>query len=229
MVDWGDWSRKKVFEEANWVYYLVCGGCAVGGIQPLVLSDQKTLCQHGQAGTAECFGEQGWCHTVDTCLCCTEHFAYPPAKGFPCCYCFGKKLAGEVKRENGSLLKGDVFDNENVMNTEAAAGYWLIYCLCGGVKCHKIGVNGQAIARQFKMLCCAGSSLCEKPCEGGVWCSQFSKFLCIWNECSMPPAPGGPTCAICTWKLNKDHDKASSDPPLKPVQADPAEVVVMNK
>jgi len=211
MVDFGDMSRKKVFEDTKWLMYACCGGEGIGAIQPLVLMDQKQLCIHGQSGTADCVGDQGLCAQMATELCFTMHCALPPAKGtYPCIIC--NKKIGE-KRSEGTTLNTEIFDIDKIMDTP----FWCIYCFCGGQGLNAPKAAGPCLAAQFKEFCCQGATICEEPVSDGVCCSQLGTCLCCWNECSMPPAAGNPKCAICTWKLNKDHGEADSSPPGKPV------------
>jgi hypothetical protein len=213
MVDFGEMTRKKVFEDTAWLFYCLCSGEGLGAISPLVMGDQKQLCCHSQSSTTDIVGEQGLCHTAETCICLTSHCALPPAKGTPTCVICNKRF-GTEKRDSGSELKSELFDIETLIDKP----FWCIYCFCFGNGINAPGAAGPFFAVQFKEFCCQGMEMLESPVVDGVCCSQLGTFLCCWNECSLPPAAGNPKCAICTWKLNKDHSEADDKPPGKPQQ-----------
>merc|ERR1712012_829409 len=108
---------------------------------------------------------------------------------------------------------GEIYKMEEVMEKP----FWLVYCCCAGQ-----GVSmpnnapGNCCAAQTKFLCCAQAQVCEDAIVDGIWCSQLGTFLCIWSECSLPPADGNPFLALCNQKYNKDHSKAKNKAPEKP-------------
>jgi len=213
MVDFGDMSRQKVFNDTHWLAYLLCGGEGIGPMTPLVLSDVKELCLHTQSGTDDFVGAQGVCHNVSSCICVSNHFAIPPAKDSPTCAICNKKF-GDKKRGSGSVMKGEVFNSETFFDKP----FWCVYCFCTGYAVHMPNATGKFIASQFKEFCCAGSTVLESPITDGIFFSMLGTFLCCWQECQMPPALGNPKVACCTWKLNKDHSQAPSNPPGAPEQ-----------
>lgn len=212
MTDFSEIAKQKIFNDTTWLAYLLCCGSGIGSFTPLVMSDQKQLCLHAQASTTDFGGEEGFCHRASTCICISDHCALPPAEGTPLCAICGKKFGGDDRAE-GSKLYGNTFDKEKLFGQ-----CWLVYCFCGGASVHKPGATGQFIAASFKQLCCGGSQILEAPVSNGVFCTNSSTFLCCWQECQMPPHPGNPKVAICTWKLNKDHSAASADAPGAPEQ-----------
>jgi hypothetical protein len=215
MVDFGDFSKKKVFEDTTWLLYIICEGCGVGGLQPWILADNKQLCIHSQSSLDEIMGDQGLCHQAQACLCISQHCALPPAKGTPMCVLCNKRF-GTEKRDSGSELKSELFNITDLIDKP----FWLGYCFCTGCGVNAPGALGPVCAAQFKEFCCAGMEQLEKPIgDGGILCTQLSTFFCCYNECQCPPAEGNPKCAICSWKLNKDHSKANANPPAKPLQA----------
>jgi len=74
-------DRAKMFNENTWLYYLLCSGCSIGPISPLIAADEKNLCIHETCTTVSIGGDDGLCYAMENCLCITEHFAIPPAKG----------------------------------------------------------------------------------------------------------------------------------------------------
>jgi len=213
MVDLSNLTRQKVFEETKWLGYFLCSGQGIGSMSPLCLDDTKELCLHSQSGTVELVGDQGCVHSFSTCVCISSHVALPPAKGSPTCAICNKKF-GDEKRAAGTQIVGDVFDDD----TFFANTFWCIYCFCYGQGVHKPKATGQLVAAQVKQLCCAGTTMLESPMVEGVACSQLGTSLCFWYEMQLPPAKGNPKCAICLWKMNKDHSEASNSPPGKPEQ-----------
>jgi hypothetical protein len=210
MVDFGEYTKKKVFEDTTWLAYLLCGGRGIGAVTPLVLSDVKQLCLHTQAGTAEIGGEQGLCNGASTCLCISEHFSIPPAQDtYPCIIC-GKEI-GE-KRTTGKVATEVVYKGDDLFKKP----FWVYYLFCLGCGVHK-PLNGMPlVGSQFKELCCAGSTQLESPKTNGVFCTTLGTFLCCWDECQMPPAADNPKLACCSWKLNKTHDNAPNSAPGAP-------------
>lgn len=218
MVDFGDFTVQKMYTDTHWIYYCLCEGCGVGGLSPMVLSDVKELCLHTQSGMDVPGGPQGFCHSAASCLCISSHCALPPAKGSYPCVCCGKEF-GAIRTE-GSEMAG-MFDHDNFMKTPT----WLIYFLCEGCGVHSPGATGQVIASQFKELCCAGATVLESPMSNGVLCSDLTTFLCIYEECAMPPRKGNPKLACCTKKMNSDHSEAPNQAPGKPEQIDVQEMM----
>jgi len=216
-MDLGDLSRQKVFKETWWLYYCCCAGEGCGNLSPLVLGDVKELCIHTQMGTTDCTGDQGLCAQIETMLCFTTQFALPPAKDTYTCVCCN--MNKKNPREKGTELKSEIFTMSEVMEKP----FWLIYCCCGGT-----GVNmpsnapgGYCCATQAKMLCCAQAQMCEDPVTkdrngNSIYCSELASFLCLWAECQLPPAAGGPVIACCNMKKNSDHSAADAEPPEKP-------------
>merc|ERR1711974_254997 len=111
----------------------------------------------------------------------------------------GKPLGGDKRGD------GTVYDPLSPLKIEQVMDdtFWIYYLFCMGCGVNKM--KGPLLQAQFKEFCCHGASGCEGISVSGVFCSQLSTFLCIWQECQLPPAPGNPCCAICTWKKNKDH------------------------
>jgi len=175
----------------------------------LIISDVKELCIHTQAGTADFAGPQGYCHNSSTCLCFSNHFALPPAAGtYPCVLCghpFGTK-----RTEGSTFLEGAVYKSKDKFFDK----FWCIYCFaCGDALHAPLGGGMPLIGSQFKEFCCSGATQLEGPISDGVFCSTLGNFLCCYEECRMPPAPGNPKCAVCTWKLNAEHKDASEEVP----------------
>jgi len=210
MVDFkaANLHRKRVFEDTKWLIYVICGGRGIGSPKPLVISDVKELCIHSQAGTSDIEGPQGYCHTASTCVCFSSHFAFPPATGtYPCILCnvpFGTK-----RTEGTTFLEGAVYPSKDKFFDK----WWLLYCFACGDAVHAPFKGAPLIGSQFKQFCCAGSTQLESPITEGVLCSTLGNFLCCFEECRMPPAPGGPKCACCTKKVNSDHKDASEEVP----------------
>jgi len=177
---------------------------------PLVAADAKNLCLHTKCGTATIGGDDGLCNAMANCICITEQFALPPAKGTPPCICFNKTF-GE-KRAAGVESKGGIFDISQVMDDT----FWVVYAFCGGWGINKM--KGPLIASEFKEICCAGSTRMVAPIEDGIFCSAVSTELCIWSEFQLPPAAGNPKCAICTWRLSKETATAAPKKDTLPPQ-----------
>jgi len=213
-----DLDRAKMFNENKWLYYMLCSGCSVGPMSPLIAADEKNLCIHGTCNTADIGGSDGFCYAMENCLCITEHFAIPPAKGTPPCICFNKWIG--ATRETGIESKQGLFDFDVFMKET----FWVYYLFCMGCGVNKL--KGPLIQAEFKELCCAGSSGMVSPVEDGIFCSAVSTELCAWTECQLPPAPGNPKCAICTWKLNKEPATAAPKKPGLPptTQAGPSQI-----
>jgi len=195
--------RKDIFENTKWCGYCLCQGCGIGDMSPLVAGDQKELCIRGSFSTTDISGENGFCNQMENCLCITEQCAFPPAKGTPPCMICNKKF-GADRGEGSTYAALTELKLEDVMSDT----FWIYYLFCMGCGVNKM--KGPKFAAQGKELCCQGSSNLEGLANEGVYCSQMETTLCIWQECRMPPAPGNPKCAICTWKLNKDHSAAGA-------------------
>eukprot|EP00929_Paragymnodinium_shiwhaense_P017359 TRINITY_DN1264_c0_g1_i2.p1 TRINITY_DN1264_c0_g1~~TRINITY_DN1264_c0_g1_i2.p1 ORF type:complete len:221 (-),score=62.69 TRINITY_DN1264_c0_g1_i2:279-941(-) len=202
-------DRATIFNDTKWCYYMLCSGCGIGPMSPLVASDEKMLCIHGTCSTANIGGEDGFCYQISNCLCISEHFAIPPAQGTPPCICFNKWIG--TTRETGQKSKTGIFDFDVFMKDT----FWIYYLFCMGVGINKM--KGPLIQAEFKEICCAGSSGMVPPVEDGIFCSQLNTMLCAWAECQMPPAPGNPKCAILTvFRLNKEKAVAAPKKPTMP-------------
>jgi len=211
-------DRAKMFNENTWLYYLLCSGCSIGPISPLIAADEKNLCIHETCTTVNIGGDDGLCYSIENCLCISEHFSIPPAKGTPPCICFNKWIG--ATREAGPASSMGLFDFDVFMKET----FWIYYLFCVGCGINKL--KGPLIQAEFKELCCAGSSGLVAPVEDGIFCSSVSTELCAWDECQLPPAPGNPKCAICSWKLNKAPAVAAPKKPGLPptTQAGPSQV-----
>lgn len=213
-MDLGELSKKKVYENTWWCYYCCCMGQGCGDMSPLVLGDVKQLCIHSQSSTRDFGGDEGLCASINTQMCITTQCSFPPAKHTGTIMLCGKKLVGTPKSD-GPELKSEIYEMEDVMQKPC----WLMYCFFFGTGCNMpSNAPGNCCAAQSKFLCCAQAQLCEDAVVDSVCCSQLGTFLCLWNECSLPPAKGNPFIAICGWKKNKDHSEADDKPPPKPVK-----------
>jgi hypothetical protein len=201
-------NRATIFNDTKWIFYCLCEGWGIGPMSPLVQSDVKELCLHSTCGTADIGGTDGLCNMISNCLCVTEQFAFPPAAETPPCICFNKWIG--TTRTEGTKSKQNIFDMKQVM-TET---FWIYYLFCAGCGINKC--SGPLIQSEFKQLCCAGSTGMVAPVEEGIFCSAVSTELCIWSEFQLPPAPGNPKCAICTWRLSKDTATAAPNKPSMP-------------
>jgi hypothetical protein len=116
--------------------------------------------------------------------------------------CFNKPLGGDKRGDGTEYDKLSPLEIGQVMDDT----FWLYYLFCLGCGINKM--KGPLLQAQAKEICCQGAAGLEGVSTEGVFCSQMATALCIWQECRLPPSPGNPKCAICTWKMNKDHSAA---------------------
>eukprot|EP00929_Paragymnodinium_shiwhaense_P046421 TRINITY_DN23632_c0_g1_i1.p1 TRINITY_DN23632_c0_g1~~TRINITY_DN23632_c0_g1_i1.p1 ORF type:complete len:220 (-),score=41.10 TRINITY_DN23632_c0_g1_i1:101-760(-) len=201
-------DRAVIFNDTTWLLYCLCGGSGIGKLSPLVASDVKELCIHSSCTTATPGGEDGFCYSIENCLCMTRQFAIPPMQGTPPCICCNQWMG--AARADGTVSKMEIFEIDKVMKDT----FWLYYLFCGGFGFNKL--TGPLIQSEGKELCCAGSTGMVSPVQDGIFCSQVATTLCIWQECQAPPAPSNPRCAICCWRLNKEQAHAAGRKPNMP-------------
>jgi len=201
-------NRADILNNTKWLWYCICDGIGIGPMSPLVAADTKELCIHSSCSTVQIGGDDGFCYVMENMCCVTEQCAFPPAKGTPPCICFNKWIG--TTRTEGTASKMNLFDFDVLMNDT----FWLYYVFCGGVGINKC--KGPLIQAEAKEICCAGSTGMVAPVEDGIFCSTVETELCFWRECQLPPSPGNPKCAICTWRLNKEPAVAGTKKPSLP-------------
>jgi len=186
---------SKILDETKWMVYCCCGGWGLGPVQsPLVGAESKQLCLRSSVITTDVMAEDGLCGGVAIMLCLTEQCQLPPVEEAPTCACFNKKCGGS---KGSTKWKSDLFEKPKIMDDT----FWIYYFLCGGCGVNKMDQGLYAL--QFKELCCRGYTQIEPPVVDGVFCGAVGTECCIWSQFQLPPAPGNPLIALCTWRKNK--------------------------
>lgn len=158
--------------------------------------ESKQLCLRSSVQTTDIMADDGLCNQISIMFCITQQCQLPPLENAPVCACFNKKFGGSVGKSK--LFEKSMFDQGKIMDDT----FWIMYFLCEGCGINKMDQG--LYSAEFKELCCRGSTNIEAPVIDGVLCSSVGTELCIWSECQMPPAPGNPKIALCTWRLNKE-------------------------
>lgn len=83
-------DQSKIMDETFWVYYCLCSGCGVGGMDSGIFSAQgKSLCCRGFSNLEPVKVDNVFCSQVGTTLCLWSECQIPPAKPNPEIACFG--------------------------------------------------------------------------------------------------------------------------------------------
>jgi len=189
-------NRADILNDTCWLFYCICQGVGIGPLTPFVVADEKVLCLHNVCTTADLMGDYACFSTQENCCCISEQCAFPPAQGTPKCICCGKWCSDA--RETGTVSKLKLFE----MKPFIEETFWCYYIFCFGCGVNKC--QGPCLRVEWKECCCAGGTGLVAPIEDGILCSTVESQLCIWSECQMPPSPGNPKCAICSWRLSKE-------------------------
>jgi hypothetical protein len=194
-------SRAKIFDETCWIVYCCCQGWGCGSVSdPLIGSEEKTLCIRGDCSTTDISAPDGLCSSARVLCCCSDHCAFPPSKDFPACICLNMKCGptlGESQLYEHGYFKKEEFVDET---------FWIYYFLCSGWGVNKCNLG--LFNDQDKCLCVRQLDNCEPCCVDGVMCSEVRTCLCIWGECQCPPAQPNP-CIACFGIFRLNNEKYS--------------------
>jgi hypothetical protein len=205
-------DMDKMFKEAWWLQYCICGGRAVGNVgEPYFGSEVRQMCLHQTCEMTE-IGNP-FCAEMTVECCITEQCAFPKIEGSPTCVCCNKQLAGGSTDNWNPKL----FEFEPKFKDQ----FWLYYFLCAGVGLNGLGsctASGKdqrpLFAMMKKELCIKQAAALTGPCQEGVLCSGLGTSLCFWEQFQLPPAPNNPKFACCGWKLSK-HPSEDKKGPLQ--------------
>jgi len=191
-------KREKVFKETCWCYYCCIGGEGFGPVgDPLIGSEFKQLCLAGTCVTTPDLGvcgedeKDGVCSQLGVTCCFTSHYQVPPLAGAPwvtCCNCPLMGASGEVQRKDPAFNIPDIFKET----------FWLYYCFCLGSGVSMPGKGGRPlIVARTKLLFVREKVDCVEVMQDGILCASVGTTLCVWSECSLPPAEGNPKIQCC--------------------------------